>query len=487
MANPNRPRGTGKGTERAWREAGMEGGPPVNLPATDNQEQSGEESPKPKKLNRRDLGRGKLLKQMEGKGPALKYDAPPRKTGTKAINTPKPEIPKGQINAADIKPGKENKTSVYRTGPTIETALRERTKTEGEKLKEHIGSIVEKFDFLDCLKKDKYEFSDEQGEKIGALIQKEKEAIIQQIISYLFKEYGEGSVKNLISKNTFPELEYFEDELRDIAVCYYDMVSETGKKNTGTESIERREADLEEYSDDVLEDVSETLLKAIDQKELGLKIEVEEAVDEKINEILREINSIRHKLKKSGVNLDMLDKEIQDIRGKGRIKIIKHCLVAFSPEGKEKVWGNREEQIAFWASYFTESAFKHLGGDDLRKAYFRAFPKSYEKIERGKPAKIISRPLELPKEEPKITIEQILVSDGLKEIYAAIEEYLLDELQKIREADKQRVNLTEDERAVLEEFLQGQYEEKFIPGGAIDSEEARLLFKETIIQSIEKS
>lgn len=460
MANPHRPRGTGKGTLTAWQ--GLENEPPAGLPVTGNQE----------------TRRGGLDEGMES-GPAEEYEAPPReKTGgpkqkfvSKGIGIKRDN----SSQAGSLDSGKVN-FPIYRTGPTIETALRERYKPVRERLGKHIKSIVFNFNFAEYLKKDGYELSEEREEQIKNLFQKEIETITDQIIAYLDREYGEGSVKKSVLEGNFPELELFEDELHDLAVCYYDMVSGAGNNN-------KEKLDLEKYPDDILKSVVETLSRAIIEKELGLKIEFEEAVDAKIKEILQKIESVgRNKLQRSGINLESLDEETRDIQGKGRAGIIKHCLVAFSSESKGKVGETRAKKIAFWTNYFTESAFKHLGGDDLRKAYLKAFPRSFGKIKKDKPARIIA----LPAEPERMTIEKILVSDELKDIYATIEEYLLGELQKVREVNEQWVGLTEDERAVLKDFLQDQYNEKFISQGSPDSKNAEQIFVNSVLQSIEK-
>jgi hypothetical protein len=490
MANPKRPRGTGKGTRNAWQNTGggIESGPPAGLPVADNQEGR----------------RGKIDQGMHGEGPVEEYDAQPRGVSelpdlAQRLESSTSERGKATINKKIQKiikaiPSVETpSTFTRRTGPTRETAARKPIAVEKKEgpdlsaeerkgLNNYIESILLQYDFGKCLNEERYGATEEDNKEIKNLLKEDMVKAVEYLASYLVGEYGIESIKKSISDKKFPEVEYFENKLHKLAKCYYHIFLQKIDNPNRGQLDDLTRLDLEEYPNEVLEGVSETLSRAVNEKELGLKIEFEDAVDAKIKEILQKIGGMRHKLQKSGVDLDMLDKEIQEIREKGRVKIIKHCLIAFSPEGKEKGWENHEDQIAFWANYFTESAFKHLGGDDLRKAYFKAFPRQFDKVKKDEPARVISR----PEEGEGMTIEKILVSEELRKIYVTIETYLLGELQKIREASGQKRGLQRDERVILEGVLRDEYKERFVPGGSEDSEEAEQMFVNSIIQSIEK-
>jgi len=135
---------------------------------------------------------------------------------------------------------------------------------------------------------------------------------------------------------------------------------------------DQSEKDLEEQKYKVLEAVHETLSQAL-EKEGALEDEFEKVVEAKIAEIVEKIESVKDKLRQRGVDIDKLETEIQEIKNDGKAKIIGHCLVAYSPGSPRMAGKSHEDQIDFWANYFTTSEFKHLGGDSLRKAYANVF------------------------------------------------------------------------------------------------------------------
>ena len=378
----------------------------------------------------------------------------------------------------------KTRSSVLRTGPTKEAGGRERTKSDNEKLEEHIKKIVQNYNFNEYFKTEYPGLSEEVTGEVKKLIFEELEGITKDIVAYLIDEYGEESVKKSILENKLPEVELFEEKLQDIAVYFLEHIGELELKGA-EKGKEKDPLDKPEYTREVLEGAAEAFERVDIEKE-ALHLEFEKAVDAKIAGILQKISDIRNKLKRSGINLELLDKEIEDIKIKRRAKIIEHCMIAFSPEDNAKAGESSREKIAFWANYFTEGAFKHWGSDDLRKAYVRVFPRQFGKIEKGRPAKVISKPPEPPKEaEEKMTMDEILVSKELKKMHETLEESILDVIKKDREAEDQLAVLGEDEKELLKVFLQDQYKEKFISGGSPDSEKARKIFTETTIQSIE--
>ena len=121
MANPKRPRVTGKGTRNAWQNTGggIESGPPAGLPVADNQEGR----------------RGKIDQGMHGEGPVEEYDAQPRGVSelpdlAQRLESSTSERGKATINKKIQKiinaiPSVETpSTFTRRTGPTRETAAR---------------------------------------------------------------------------------------------------------------------------------------------------------------------------------------------------------------------------------------------------------------------------------------------------------------------------------------------------------------------------
>ncbi|MDD5489620.1 MAG: hypothetical protein PHP25_02995 [Candidatus Moranbacteria bacterium] len=249
------------------------------------------------------------------------------------------------------------------------------TLKEKEKLARYIQSAIETYDFSNLLKKENFNISDSEGKEVNEMILKAMGIAQDDLIGFLVKEYGAEGLKKDILAGRYPEIEYFESELKKIAEEYY------LKFLNGAEAINKRQSEdfnrlnLGKYPDAALDAAAEALREGTEQEELEEKIRSE--IEKRVGEVISSIEGLdKENLKKSGVDLEKLEAETQAFLKDEEKEIVRHCLSRFQKGSEHKMQVRDPEQISLWTNYFTDSAFEHKGGEELRKAYLKAFPKS---------------------------------------------------------------------------------------------------------------
>ncbi len=484
MANPHRPRGTGKGTKSQWKEthgSSLEE-PSVDLPTHKNSRKS-----------RKDLEEG-----MYNEGPAQEYDAPPRDKNTSEERTGKP-VDKEETGGTPI-PTQEDigralhetgfssdppenikeaevRSAVYRTGSTWKTAERKPVGSEipappesqegkkkkflGEEYLAEIGKYFEKKFFgkgnIAKILKDKglEKPSPRIINDTMELIRGEEVVETCQYVSVelALEHYGREKLEDMTLEDNLDSIKEVQSEIEKVVLAYY----ETALKNCLARDPD---AQTKEFIEQELEKLrpftrhNEVVEAGPDRKEgefhkerAGVFPEAEKetsepeekiktAVGEKLEGIVAKIKEIDEGIYPSiGIKPDELKSGLDEIKGE-RGQIYDRCLKRFGPGGSFEKFLREPGKFKELIDYYVESAFDLSENESLRNAFNRI-----KRIERNEVGQDLSKERtngvaalemnEKNKEKLRQALKKMLeksVRDYIQIIYEGLK--LIDEIQK---------------------------------------------------------